>query len=77
MRFGIIGAGNIANKFCDAAKLVQGAEVTAVSSKSMERAQAFAEKNGIPQAFDSYEEMKKQMNDEVMEKDTKLQLELQ
>ena len=59
IRFGIIGAGNIANKFCDAAKLAEGAEVTAVASKSMERAQAFAERNGVPQAFDSYEEMLK------------------
>ncbi len=59
IRFGIIGAGNIANKFCDAAKLAEGAEVVAVSSKSMERAQAFAERNGVPQAFDSYEEMLK------------------
>ncbi len=59
IRFGIIGAGNIANKFCDAAKLAEGAEVIAVSSKSMDRAQAFAERNGVPQAFDSYEEMLK------------------
>ena len=59
IRFGIIGAGNIANKFCGAAKLAEGADVIAVASKSMERAQAFAERNGIPQAFDSYEEMLK------------------
>lgn len=59
IRFGIIGAGNIANKFCDAAKLAEGAEVCAVASKSMERARAFAEKNGIPAAYDSYEEMLK------------------
>ena len=59
IRFGIIGAGNIANKFCDAAKLTEGAEVIAVASKSMERAQTFADRNGVPQAFDSYEEMLK------------------
>lgn len=59
IRFGIIGAGNIANKFCDAAKLAAGAEVCAVASKSMERAQAFAERNGIAKAYDSYEEMLK------------------
>lgn len=59
IRFGIIGAGNIANKFCDAAKLAEGAQVCAVASKSMERARAFAEKNGIPAAYDSYEEMLK------------------
>ena len=59
IRFGIIGAGNIANKFCDAARLAEGAEVVAVASKSMERARAFAGRNGVPQAFDSYEDMLK------------------
>ena len=32
-------------------------EVAAVASKSMERAQGFAEKNGIKAAYDSYEKM--------------------
>ncbi len=57
IHFGIIGAGAIANKFCDAVKLVEGAEVTAVASSREERAQAFAEKNGIPAYFGSYEKM--------------------
>lgn len=59
IRFGIIGAGNIANRFCNAVKLADGAEVCAAASKSMERAQAFAEKNGIADFYDSYEEMLK------------------
>lgn len=57
LRFGIIGAGNIANKFCNAAKLVDGTEICAVASKSNERAKAFAERNGIEKYYDSYEEM--------------------
>ncbi len=57
IRFGIIGAGAIANKFCDAVKLVEHAVVTAVASSSGERARAFAEKNGIPAFYGSYEEM--------------------
>ncbi len=57
IHFGIIGAGAIANKFCDAVKLVENAEVTAVASSSVERAQAFAAKNGIPAYYGSYEEM--------------------
>ncbi len=57
IRFGIIGAGFIANKFCDAVKLTEYAEVSAVSSSREERAKAFAEKNGVPQAYGSYEKM--------------------
>ena len=59
IRFGIIGAGNIANRFCHAVNLTDGAEVCAAASKSMERAQAFAEKNGIADFYDSYEDMLK------------------
>lgn len=56
-RFGIIGAGKIGNKFCDAVKRVEGAEVVSVSSKDRDRAKAFAEKNRIPNYYDSYDEM--------------------
>ena len=59
IRFGIIGAGFIANKFCDAVKRTEYAEVSAVASSSAERAKAFEEKNGVPQAYGSYEEMLK------------------
>ena len=56
-RFAVMGAGKIANKFCDAVKRLPEARVAAVASKSMERAKAFAEKNGIEKAYDSYEKM--------------------
>lgn len=56
-RFAVMGAGNIANKFCDAVKHLEGSKVVAIASKSMERAQAFAEKNGLEKAYDSYEKM--------------------
>lgn len=56
-RFGIIGAGSIAAHFCKGVKLVEGAEVVAVASSSEERAKAFAQANGVPQAYGSYEEM--------------------
>lgn len=56
-RFAIMGAGGIANKFCDAVKRLDACKVVAVASKSMERASAFAEKNGIGGAYDSYEKM--------------------
>ena len=56
-KFAIMGAGNIANKFCDAVKRMEDCEVAAVASKSMDRAENFAEKNGIKAAYDSYEKM--------------------
>lgn len=59
-RFAIMGAGNIAGRFCDAAKLVPGAVVTAVASKSTERAREFAAKNGICHAYGDYEQMLKE-----------------
>lgn len=56
-RFAVMGAGYISGKFCDAVKRIEGCELTAIASKSMERAQAFAEKNGVARAYDSYEQM--------------------
>ena len=43
IQFGIMGAGNIARKFADAVRQVAGAQVAAVASKSLERAQAFGQ----------------------------------
>lgn len=56
-RFAIMGAGNIARKFCDAVSLVDGCTVCAVASKSMGRAAKLAFEKGIPAAYDSYERM--------------------
>ena len=58
-RFAIMGAGGIANKFCDAVSLIPGCEVCAIASKSMERAEKFAARHNLPAAYDSYEEMLK------------------
>ena len=55
-RFAIIGAGGIAHKFCDAVRLA-GHEVTAVASKSAERAAEFAAKENIAYSFGDYAEM--------------------
>lgn len=56
-KFGIIGAGYIAHKFCGAARRVENCEVAAVSSKSIDRAKEFAEKEEIPYYSDSYDKM--------------------
>lgn len=57
IKWGIVGPGNIANKFAKAIKNVKGAELTAVASNSKERGRAFAEKFNIPNVFVGYEEM--------------------
>lgn len=56
-RFAIMGAGNISQKFCDAAGRLDGCEVAAVASKSLERAEKFAERHRIPASYGSYREM--------------------
>ena len=56
-RFAIMGAGGIANRFCDAVNLIEGCTVCAVASKSMERAENFAAHHNLPAAYDSYEKM--------------------
>lgn len=56
-RIAVIGAADIANKFCNAVSHVEGAKIVAVGSRSLERAKAFAEKNHLPAAYGSYEEM--------------------
>ena len=56
-RFAVMGAGHIAHKFCDAARLVKGCAVVAVASKSPDRARAFAKEERIPAAYGNYERM--------------------
>lgn len=55
-RWVILGAGDIAVKFNDAVRRVEGCEVIGVGSRSAERGAAFAEKHGIPHSG-SYAEM--------------------
>ncbi len=60
IRFGIMGPGRIADVFCKAVKVVEGAKVTAVASKSAERARLGAERNGIEAWYGDYETMLKE-----------------
>ena len=57
IKWGIVGAGNIANKFARAVKNVEGAELTAVASQSEGKGKAFADKYDVKNVFASYEEM--------------------
>lgn len=56
-RFGIMGAGNIAGRFCEAVIEQGDGIVTAIASRSIERANRFAENYNIANAYGSYEEM--------------------
>ncbi len=60
--FAIMGAGSIAGKFVDAARRVEGCDVAAVASKSMERAENFARQFSIGRYYDSYETMLREGN---------------
>ncbi len=59
IKWGIIGCGNIANTFCEDLALTKGAELTAVASRSIEKARLFAEKHNAKKAFGSYEHLLK------------------
>jgi len=55
IRWGIVGPGKIARKFVSDLLLVDDAEVTAVASRSLERAEAFAEEYDVEHTFGSYD----------------------
>ena len=56
-RWGIIGPGSIARKFAAGLKVLDDARLTAVASRDLDRAQAFAREYEAPHAFGSYEEL--------------------
>ena len=51
IRWGILATGRIANEFVEDLALLPDAAVTAVGSRSVEAATAFAERHGIPSAY--------------------------
>ncbi|MEA1996233.1 MAG: Gfo/Idh/MocA family oxidoreductase, partial [Gemmatimonadota bacterium] len=55
VKFALVGTGNIAGTYLAAASRVEEAEIVAVVSRSLERAQGKAAKNGIGSAADSLE----------------------
>lgn len=66
VRFGIMGAGNISHKFCDAVSLTYGAEVAAVASKSEDRAKKFAASHEIKDFYGNYEDMLKREDIDII-----------
>jgi predicted dehydrogenase len=57
VRFGIIGTGFIAQTFVDDSQLVENCVVKAVTSRTKEKADLFADKNGVEFVFEDYDEM--------------------
>ncbi len=64
IRWGIIGLGNIADKFATDLSTVAGAELYAVASRTQQKADDFAEKHQAAKAYDSYQAL---ANDEKVD----------
>jgi predicted dehydrogenase len=59
IKWGIIGCGNIAAKFAQDLALIKNAELTAVASRSIEKAKTFAQNNNSKKAYGSYDTLLK------------------
>ena len=57
LRVGILSTGNIAATMADTVAKMKEARIYAVASRSLEKAEAFAERFQIEKAYGSYEEM--------------------
>jgi predicted dehydrogenase len=57
IKWGIIGCGKIAHKFVGDLALIDDAVLTAVASRSIEKADEFAQKHMAKKAFGSYDEL--------------------
>lgn len=55
IRWGILGTGRIARKFCDTLKELPQAEIYAVGSRTLEKAENFGEEYRIEKRYGSYE----------------------
>lgn len=57
IKWGIIGAGNIARKFATALTSMKDTEITAIASRNIKKAEKFAEGFHIKKSYGSYEEL--------------------
>ena len=57
LRWGILAPGRIAHKFATGLQGLDEAQLVAIGSRSMDRAQEFASQYGAPRAYGSYEEL--------------------
>jgi dihydrodiol dehydrogenase / D-xylose 1-dehydrogenase (NADP) len=66
VRWGILGPGGIAHKFVRGLKWLPDAAVTAVGSRSLERAAAFAGQYDIPGIYGCYEDLARDPNVDII-----------
>lgn len=57
IKWGILGAGGIAEKFASDFELVNGASIIAVAARSKQRSELFAQKHHIEKSYGSYQEL--------------------
>ncbi len=57
MKIGIMGCGVMAGTFTETLLKMRGVECCAAASRSLERAESFAQKYGVEKAYGSYEEL--------------------
>lgn len=57
IKWGIVGCGNIANKFASDLALVEDAELQAVASRDLEKAQEFGERHNSNRSYGRYDEL--------------------
>jgi predicted dehydrogenase len=57
IRWGVIGPGAIATGFAEAMQLAEGGTITAVASRSAERADAFGDRFAIPTRYGDYDSL--------------------
>ncbi len=62
INFGILATGSIAEKFTKTCSYVMGVTAYGVASRTLAKAQAFAQKNGVPHSYGSYEALVKDPN---------------
>ena len=65
-KWGIIGTGAIARKFAEALSGTEGAECFAVASRTLEKAEAFAQEYGFTKAYGCYKELTEDPEVEVV-----------
>ncbi len=65
-RWGILGAGRIAAKFCEALCFVEGSEVYAVASRDIENAKAYAAKYNATKFYSNYDDLIKDENVDII-----------
>jgi predicted dehydrogenase len=65
-RWGIMGAGKIADKFCTALMATEGAEVYAVASRDMDKAKDYAVRYNAVATYNNYEDLVNDQNVDII-----------